>query len=422
MDRIIIENVRCFRGRHEVPLAPLTFLVGENSTGKSTFLALARIAWDIAMEGQANFNEEPFLLGAYDQIASSYGKRSSPDFLVGWSRELSIGRRQPVLSSITGRFTSSRSQPTLTTWCCETSSFVLEAEYGADERPISLRAQAPSGTQRIDTEDWLFFSRGMNPPRAATILEEMRGDISIEDVKSFIELAVGWNDLNGSRPYAFAPIRTRPMRTYDPVKEVIDPEGGHVPLVLASIRSRDKESWSEIRGALDKFGKASGLFGKVEVRRLGKNESDPFQLQVIIDRMAINLLDVGYGVSQILPILVDCVRGDVEGLFLLQQPEIHLHPKAQAELGSFLAYLARRESKRFFVETHSDYLVDRIRIDLRDKKHGLRPDDVQILYFEREPSGVKIHQITFDKFGNLQNVPPGYRQFFLEEERRLLGI
>ncbi len=70
MDRLIIENVRCFRGRHEVPLAPLTILVGENSTGKSTLLAMARLAWDVSTGYPLSFNEEPFRLGSYDQIAS----------------------------------------------------------------------------------------------------------------------------------------------------------------------------------------------------------------------------------------------------------------------------------------------------------------------------------------------------------------
>jgi len=211
------------------------------------------------------------------------------------------------------------------------------------------------------------------------------------------------------------------LRTYDPIKEIVDPEGGHVPMVLAGIRSRDKKSWQALRKALDDFGKASGLFSKVEVRRLGKSESDPFQLQVLIDGSTVNLVDVGYGVSQILPILVDCIRGDQKGTFLLQQPEVHLHPKAQAELGSFLGFLAREHGKRFLVETHSDYLVDRIRMDIRDRRNGLRPEDVSLLYFERQAGNVQIHQLVLDEFGNIKNAPPGYRSFFLEEERRFLG-
>ncbi len=71
MDKLILENVRCFHGRHEIPLAPLTILVGENSTGKSTVLAAARLAWDIRRGVESpDFNEEPFEWGAYSQIAA----------------------------------------------------------------------------------------------------------------------------------------------------------------------------------------------------------------------------------------------------------------------------------------------------------------------------------------------------------------
>lgn len=62
MDKIFFENIRCFASRQEARLAPLTVLVGENSSGKSTFLALVRLAWDVAMLQPLDFNEEPFLL------------------------------------------------------------------------------------------------------------------------------------------------------------------------------------------------------------------------------------------------------------------------------------------------------------------------------------------------------------------------
>lgn len=413
MDRIIVENVRCFQGVQSVPVAPLTILVGENSTGKSTLLATVRLAWDIAAVERPKFNEDPFLLGAYDQIATLQGPyKPAKRFLIGYGSDIA-----GTFASITGEFVSERSQPVLKTWCFDAPPFRMEAEYGADERLISLKTQTPSGVQ-IRTEGIEFPVAGRwASPLMMFILSER---LSPGESELIFQIGSGWEERRGRRPYAFAPIRTRPLRTYDPIKEVIDPEGGHVPMVLAGIRSRDKKSWQALRKALDKFGKDSGLFGKVEVRRLGKNESDPFQLQVLIDRSVVNLVDVGYGVSQILPILVDCLRGQ-RGTFLLQQPEVHLHPKAQAELGSFLGFLARNQKKRFFIETHSDYLVDRIRMDVRDRKNGLRPEDVSLLYFERKAGSVQIHQLVLDEYGNIKNAPPGYRSFFLEEERRFLG-
>jgi len=124
------------------------------------------------------------------------------------------------------------------------------------------------------------------------------------------------------------------------------------------------------------FAKAAGLFSAIKVRRLGKNESDPFQLQVKYRHGPLrNIMDVGYGVSQVLSLVFELIRGDRGRLFMVQQPEVHLHPRAQAELGSLFAALVKSQSKRFMIETHSDYVVDRVRMDVRDKR-SVQPEDV----------------------------------------------
>jgi hypothetical protein len=340
MDRIFFEGIRCFAKRQEVPLAPLTVLVGENSSGKSTVLALVRLAWDLWRGKLPDFNEEPFLLGAYEQIASRIGEESRPFFEVGFHQE------QAFLSF---KFGAHAGQP------------VLLQRRSGKKRPVL-----------------------------------------------------------GPRPYAFGPVRTRPQRTYDPIAGVERPEGSHVPMILASSPLTEPARWREIFQALDSFGSQSGLFNRVEVRRLGESEGDPFQIQVHVGGNAVNLIDVGYGVSQALPIIVDCLRGDESGTFLLQQPEVHLHPRAQAELASFLGVLAKQQKKRFVIETHSDHLVDRIRMDLRDGK-GLKPEDVSLLYFERNNGEAQIHRLHLDDQGNILDPPESYRSFFLAEERRFLG-
>ena len=117
-----------------------------------------------------------------------------------------------------------------------------------------------------------------------------------------------------------------------------------------------------------------------------------------------SIIDVGYGISQILPILVQILdppssRGPVTEMpfFLLQQPEIHLHPKAQAELSSLLATLAGQGKRSFLVETHSDYMIDRARIEIR--KGTIRPEEVSLIYLEPKGQTVKVHNISFDKTG-----------------------
>lgn len=386
MDRVFFEGIRCFPSRQEVPLAPLTVLVGENSTGKSTVLALIRLAWDVLRGEELDFNEEPFLLGAYHQIASSVGQEAQRGkFAIGWKTEI---------GSCEGEFVEHDGQPTLKQCLFETPPYKLDISYS----PV---------TREEDT----FSVEGP--------MEEGEGLDRAMDLVS--EIAAMREQLHGlARPFAFAPIRPRPRRTYDPVKRAVSPEGDHVPLLLASSALRRSNEWQQLVGALETFGKHSGLFTRVDVRQLGDSEGDPFQIQIHLGGKVVNLIDVGYGVSQVLPIVVDCLRGEGGGTYLLQQPEIHLHPRAQAELGSFLGVLAKQQNKRFVIETHSDYLVDRIRMDIRDKK-GITPDDVALLYFERKNGEATIHRLELDGQGNILNAPPGYRSFFLEEERRFLG-
>ncbi len=106
---------------------------------------------------------------------------------------------------------------------------------------------------------------------------------------------------------------------------------------------------------------------------------------------------------------------------MFQQPEIHLHPRAQAELATLFGSLVKTQKKQFLIETHSDNLIDRVRMDVRDKKN-ISPDDVVILYFEKQKNGVKIYPIHLDEMGHLIDAPTTYRSFFLAEERRYWGV
>ncbi len=106
---------------------------------------------------------------------------------------------------------------------------------------------------------------------------------------------------------------------------------------------------------------------------------------------------------------------------LLQQPEIHLHPSVQASLGSLFCEIASK-GRQLIVESHSDFLIDRIRIDVRDQKTNLKPEDVSILFFERNDTGVQIHPIRIDELGNVLDTPDSYGTFFMQEISRSLGL
>ena len=448
MTSLTLCNFRCFSTPGVVPLRPLTLLIGENSTGKTSFLAAVRLAADISLPGWViDFNEPPFQLGSFNEIAHYRGGRA------GRAQTFSITTETPVVNppgrrtqtAATGStsspsprtvehsavFKRSGSHPVLKSQSIQHGTDYIKVQLNpADEKPeITLRVGDYTETVplkhlpvRMASEsaafDWnavIFFA-----------LDERRSkkqDEAKASRRDFVRLVrkATRNSFAASRPICIAPVRTTPLRTYDPVSDTPVPEGAHIPMVLAKLFFQDKQGWKSLKDTLDRFGKESGLFAGVHIKALGRYETDPFQIRVRTKGPQANLVDVGYGVSQALPILVEALRSEPGSIHLMQQPEVHMHPRSQAALGSFLAGLAANQQKQFIVETHSDYLVDRVRMDIRDG-HSIRPDDVVLLYFERSGSSVVIHPITIDSAGNLVGEPNTYREFFLTEERRLLGL
>jgi len=148
-------------------------------------------------------------------------------------------------------------------------------------------------------------------------------------------------------------------------------------------------------------------FGLVQDIRTHDVEELPghFMVEVKIQEQWVNLRDVGFGMSQLLPIVVESVLSPRarSSLLLLEQPEIHLHPKAQADLGTFVADMAR-QGRRYLIETHSEYLVMRLATEVRRGK--LSPDDIAMYFLSLDERGhTQVQPIPLEKDGRLP--PPG---------------
>ena len=265
--------------------------------------------------------------------------------------------------------------------------------------------------------------------------EENSSRIIADDIKDWESLIREITTLR-QLPYVFAsaPVRSQPHRTYDPARPAFDPEGDYIPMFLAELSSKQPKVWDKLKHSLENFGRSAGLFNEIRIRHFGTSHSNPFQVQVRKSGQTRrkgpwrNLVDVGYGISQALPIITELLREDAGPLrfrksrsrqFLLQQPEVHLHPSAQAALGSLFCQVAGPR-RQLIVETHSDNLMDRVCMDVRDGVSHLKPEDVSILFFERRGLDVRIHSLRLDQQGNILGAPDGYRQFFMDEVTRSL--
>ena len=460
MNKLILENFRCFRGRQEVPIRPLTLLVGENSTGKTSFLAAVRLAYDLGTGSIGlNFNEEPFELGSFREIAAhgSGRKGNAISFSIGYeglataTTEASL----PIESTLLATFRKNpgKSQPEESGWALtyKPYSFSIfdEGSEGTDDKILRIvsvktasgeyKGESTFNLKRIIAKGELgslslgpfgnvlrfqvpIIEAFFQPEQDQSSLRKKKPNAPPELEFDFVQ------DLQPpmsfpTRPLALAPIRSKPSRTIDVLRETFQPTGEHIVAVLAELKASGSSEGKKLMTELAKFGVECGLFQSIDIKQLGGNESGAFRQVVKIGGHAENIVDVGYGVSQVLPILVDALRGSKEQTYLLQQPEVHLHPRAQAQLGSLFGMLAKRDKKTFIVETHSDYIVDRVRLDIQKKKEGfLSPEDVVILYFERNNGEVKIYPIEIDEMGNISGQPPTFRKFFLDEERAFLGL
>ena len=432
-----MEEVRCFAERQTLEIRPLTFLVGENSTGKTTALACFHILADYLRDSRLDFNADPYSMGIFKDIARN-SRPKAKTFKLGFTTEAvkqtfefseKTDGIEPAISSLDLKFSDGKivfkTENDLGDMQMHLVSFDKKRNhYEISCFPDILDVSIPFG-----------FSQSGLGPFVVPLEGDSEGKTALENYlkKSQNSGKERYNLLDsGSRLSVFStsPIRSRPKRTYDPTREFNDPEGSDIPMLLMRIKATEQKQWEALKIQLIEFGKSSGLFQNIEIKNLGRSLGAPFQLKFKVRGPNANIVDVGYGVSQILPILVHALRNNASqhlppdfqetAYFLLQQPEVHLHPRAQAEFSSLLVKLANKNNRSFIIETHSDYMIDRARIEIR--KGNIRPEDVSLIYFEPKGNIVKVHNIGFDKMANMEGVPPHYRGFFLKESKRLMGF
>lgn len=442
LTKVAVENFRCFSSAQEARLAPLTLLVGENSTGKTSFLALIRAIWNTAVLGKfPDFTEAPYHLGTFDDIVSnsSNGNKSRNTFRAELSfktnpSNISLRNKADIQSSVTYAerggipFPISREfilGPTSIKVIDEEKSHIVKCKTPSHEWDFepeySFFSQGrpelfPIGSLRFDFERSNFGLKEAAPPVVPSTAE----------LEALMRLLVSLNETQHGtgEAYASAPVRSRPRRTYDLGRPSTDPEGENSPTYLARMQLEDSGAWIEMKQKLESCGGKLGLFDQIQVHSLGRRSGGPFQIEIKKrgynnERVGRNLIDIGYGVSQVLPLLTEILRDNGSQLCLLQQPEVHLHPSAQAGLGTLFTELCSSD-RQFIIETHSDYLINRVRMDVRDRECELRGNDVSILYFESVGENVVIHSIRIDSMGNILNAPESYRSFFTNEIDREL--
>ncbi len=136
---------------------------------------------------------------------------------------------------------------------------------------------------------------------------------------------------------------------------------------------------------------------------------------------SVNIADVGFGVSQIFPILLEGLRMQQNSTLLLEQPEIHLHPSLQMQMADYFISLAL-SNKNVIVETHSDHIINRlVRRIIEEENHNLK-NMIAIYFVSNSNEGAVVEEVVIDEERGVMNWPEGFfDQTALEQEKIMMA-
>ncbi len=440
---LFLDNFRGFT-KTLLSIRDVNFFVGENSTGKTSILSLVKLLDTPHFWFNQDFNTDEVKLGNFMDIVSI----DSPDksyFRIGLVDIAPEGRKKEPRTSqaFLMTFTEEEGQPILSQYTFVSGGEQIKVKLTAKTIKYKDEGQCEIHKDREFIKTMLLswadshqkIDRGYATIKVAAERREALLFISsaLEDIlkKKSGGKASRRLPLYIQRPFEsvawLAPIRTRPLRTYDSYRLDFSPEGYHTPyLIKKYLTRRTKEQ--RIRADrfvrfIEKFGKDSGLFKSIAIKDYApRTTTSPFELDIILTKEALSIDNVGYGVSQSLPVIVELFARLRDTWFAIQQPEIHLHPRAQVALGDVIFELAITENKKFIIETHSDFTIDGFRLNYHKENVQDKPD-AQIVFFERSPEGNIAHEVRILENGELSDTqPPAYREFFVKEQMRLLGL
>ena len=214
--------------------------------------------------------------------------------------------------------------------------------------------------------------------------------------------------------FPMSPFRSPPQRWY--IFSGTGPEDvGYQGDLLPDLLFRRPELVKET----DKWLKKLDMGYELDVKSLGGDSGDLFEVRLIDTRrkepVNVGLSDVGFGISQLLPFIVQSLLSEKQ-IISIEQPEVHVHPKLQADLGDLLAHAIKEpRQNRFIVETHSEHLILRLQRLIREER--IKPEDISVIYVSRRPEGAKAERLRLDEDGDfIDDWPKG---FFPERLREL---
>jgi len=340
MKYLYIDNFRGFTNTL-IPLKNMTFFVGENSTGKTSILSLIYLLSSNRFWLTFSFNDDEVLLGNFKDIINIWSENEK-DFKVGFI-DSTNEKQKPYAFLLT--FIEKDGYPYLKSLIHISEK--QEVIIRVTTRSIKYKIKPINNEENFDINEIIQIFQNEEQETVLSGYKLAKLSKAIKGIKlaSGLSLHLILRELDIKSPLSnmlnfnifeelvwIAPIRSKPKRIYDESENNFSSEGSHIPYMLKKIL-RDKKNSKPFLNKINLFGKESALFDSIETIHFGKNVASPFKLNIILNNKSLNISKVGYGVSQSLPVIAELLSCKPKSWFLVQQPEVHLHPKAQATFG-----------------------------------------------------------------------------------------
>jgi predicted ATPase len=393
--RLALKNFKCFK-EVDVSFSKITLLTGENSSGKSSLIyGILAPLQSVKMFG----NSFPLYLSLNGDFVN-----------MGGGENVSFNHNTNTKIGININLTT------------DFETFIFDTYWGFDAKskyPVINSLNMSSRLEQIELakEANGDYVANLNLKKGAVVNSVNLRTKNVDDIIERVYDTYPINDAfcdsfynSLDEQFSFiSSFRLYPDRTYYQSKSSgkVDKFGvGYIDQILDWNDNQSEELYSLIL-----LLKTLKILHDIKTHKLSGGR---FEIQVKVKSRSKweSLADVGFGISQFLPIIVADLQLSDNSTLIMSQPEIHLHPSVQANLGDYLVKQVKERNKNYIVETHSEYLLNRMRLLI--VKGEIKPEDVAVYYFENSiKDGSVAHRIEFTKDGQILNAPKGFFETYM---------
>lgn len=431
-------NFKSWEDTERIHLAPITVFFGSNSSGKSSLIQSLLLlkqtveSADRTRPLQMGESRDLVELGRPEDVLFNHDAKVRLGYSLRWTadpeRDFPSGQLPWKSASSVVRF---RTQIGLERKA--RTPFVEELRYELGGKTIGMKRRPDGRYDLIDESAILHRKRGRpwplpDPARFYGFPAELVAYHTNAEAVSDFPLAL---ERQFGRLHYVGPLREPPERQYLWMGQRppdVGRTGKHAIAALLAARQDGDAVPPQERGpgkryypveqVVAQWLQTLGIIHSFEVKALVP-EGRHFEVRVRRSEDAAEVLlpDVGFGVSQVLPVIVQAFYAPENSTVLLEQPELHLHPSAQFSLADALVDASLRKGVQFIVESHSEHFLRRLQRRVAEEK--LAADQIALYRCEAQGGRSRIARIEIDEYGNVRQWP---KDFFGDTVQDLLTI